>query len=399
VLPPIWLVVVVVALFASVLARDGLLFLVSLTALGAASVSRLWGRYCLARVEYRRRLSQPRAAWGDEVELELEVVNRKALPLAWLEVQEDLPALLAPGRGPVRRSHRPGRSTLTALFSLRWYERVRRRYRIVCLARGDHWLGPTTLRSGDVFGFETRELVVASETNLLVYPRVVAVERLGLPAVDPLGERATRDWLFHDPLRTVGVREYVRGDSQRRIHWGATARTGSLQVKVHEPTTDPRLIVCLNVDTLGEGWWHGYDPDLLELAISTAASVAAWAVEQGRPVGLYANATLSRSAGAIARPASRDPAQLTELLTLLARALPISSLPFDEFLARQRRAFPYGATLVVVTAQATPSTVDALRALRAAGHRISLLQVGDRAAPVRLPGIATRSIAALEALS
>ena len=35
------------------------------------------------------------------------------------------------------------------------------------------------------------------------------------PAVDPLGERATRDWLFQDPLRTVGVREYVRGDSQR----------------------------------------------------------------------------------------------------------------------------------------------------------------------------------------
>ena len=51
---------------------------------------------------------------------------------------------------------------------------------------------------------------------------------------------------------------------------------------MHEPTTETRLIVCLNVDTLGEGWWRGYDPDLLELAISTAASVAAWAVDQGR---------------------------------------------------------------------------------------------------------------------
>jgi uncharacterized protein (DUF58 family) len=399
VLPPVWLILIVAVLLASVLARDGLLFLVSLTALGAAAVSRLWGRHCLARVEYRRRVSQPRAAWGDEVELELEVVNRKALPLAWLEVQEDLPSALAPSRTTVRRSHRSGRSILSVLFTLRWYERVRRRYRIVCLARGDHWIGPTTLRSGDVFGFETREVVVTSETNLLVYPRVVPVGQLGLPAVDPLGERATRDWLFQDPLRTVGVREYVRGDSPRRIHWGATARTGALQVKLLEPTTDPRLIVCLNVDTLGEGWWRGYDPALLELAISTAASVAAWAVEQGRPVGLYANGTLSRSAGAIARPPSRDPAQLTELLTLLARALPISSLPFAEFLSRQRRAFPYGATIVVVTAQATVATVEALRALRAAGHRVSLLHIGDREEPPRLPGIATRTVGALEALS
>jgi uncharacterized protein (DUF58 family) len=226
-----WLLLAVLVLLASVVARDGLLFLLSLTVLAAAGVSRLWGRYCLERVEYRRRLSQPRAAWGDEVDLELEVVNRKALPLAWLEVQEELPAALGPARASVRRSHLSGRSLLTALFTLRWYERVRRRYRVACLARGDHWFGPTVLRSGDVFGFETRERLIATQDRLIVYPRVVPVDRLGLPAADPLGERATRDWLFQDPLRTVGLREYVRGDSQRRIHWGATARTGALQVR------------------------------------------------------------------------------------------------------------------------------------------------------------------------
>ena len=192
------------------------------------------------------------------------------------------------------------------------------------------------------------------------------------------------------------MREYVRGDSLRRVHWAATARTGALQVRVNEPTTDPRLIVCLNIETLGEGWWRGYDPDLLELAISTAASIAAWAVEQGRPVGLYANAALSRSAATIARPPSRDPDQLTELLTLLARALPISTLPFAEFLARQRRAFSYGATLAVVTGPVTAATADALLALRAGGHRVVLIAVGERGEPPRLPGIAVRRVAALE---
>jgi uncharacterized protein (DUF58 family) len=394
-----WLLLAVLVLLASVVARDGLLFLLSLTVLAAAGVSRLWGRYCLERVEYRRRLSQPRAAWGDEVDLELEVVNRKALPLAWLEVQEELPAALGPARASVRRSHLSGRSLLTALFTLRWYERVRRRYRVACLARGDHWFGPTVLRSGDVFGFETRERLIATQDRLIVYPRVVPVDRLGLPAADPLGERATRDWLFQDPLRTVGLREYVRGDSQRRIHWGATARTGALQVKIDEPTTELRLIVCLDVETLGEGWWRGYDPELLELAISTAASVAAWAVEVGRPVGLYGNAIVSRTAGGIALPPSRDPDQLTELLSLLARAMPMSTGPFADMLRRERRSFPYGATLVAVTALLSPATADQLLALRAAGHRVCLLHVGEGADPVRLPGVASRRVASLEALS
>ena len=54
---------------------------------------------------------------------------------------------------------------------------------------------------------------------------------------------------------------------------------------------------------------------------------------------------------------------------------------------------------MVVTAQATASTVDALRALRAVGHRIALLQVGDREPPLRLPGVATTPVSSLEALS
>jgi uncharacterized protein (DUF58 family) len=288
------------------------------------------------------------------------------------------------------------------LLSLRWYERVRRRYRIDCTVRGDHLLGPATLRSGDAFGFETREQVQAGQGSLLVYPRMVPIERLGLPAVDPLGERASRDWLLEDPARTVGVREYVRGDSRRRIHWGATARSGALQVRLYEPSTEVRLVICLNVDTLGDGWWRGYDPELLELSISVAASVAAWAVDEGRQVGLVANAALARSAGSIGLAPGRDPEQLTAILTLLARALPISTVPFGELLARERRGFPYGATLVVVTPRLDARIGEELRALRAAGHRVAVLLTGDRDgrdATRTLPGIVIIRVATLEALT
>ena len=174
-----------------------------------------------------------------------------------------MPTELAP-RGWVTPTHIAGRSLLHLLLALRPYERVRRHYRIRCETRGEHTFGPATLRSGDIFGFATRELRLTEEARLLVYPRVVPIAELGLPTRDPFGDRAVRQWLFQDPLRTVGVRDYAPGDSLRVIHWAATARRQALQVKLHEPTTSYQLILCLKLHTYGEAWWWPtYLPDLL----------------------------------------------------------------------------------------------------------------------------------------
>ena len=59
-----------------------------------------------------------------------------------------------------------------------------------------------------------RELNLTDESYLLVYPKVVPLERLGLPASSPFGDvPVRRQWLFEDPMRTVGVREYRPGDN------------------------------------------------------------------------------------------------------------------------------------------------------------------------------------------
>ena len=259
---------------------------------------------------YERHFSQGRAFFGEEIELTVAVSNRKLLPLAWLEVEDDLPLDLPLVSGQLAVSHKVRRGTLLNLFALRPYERVRRRYRLRCAARGYHAFGPAVVRSGDLFGFARREATLPAEDYLLVYPRVLPLVRLGLPAADPFGDRGLRRWLFEDPLRTVGVREYVPGDSPRRIHWAATARLGELQVKVYEPTTTYRLVVVLNLNTFGEFWWWlGFDRQALELAVTVAASVAAWAVEHGYQVGLLANGNAGLADFKVKVPPSREPRQ------------------------------------------------------------------------------------------
>jgi len=385
--------IVALLLVVSVLLRHGLLFVVALTLLLVAVVSRLWDRYCLAHVDYRRHLNQKRAFFGEEIELTLEIVNRKALPLAWIEIEDEIPRALKPLKGRVSPSYKADRNLLRNLLSLRWYERVRRRYRIRCDVRGYHWFGPAQMRSGDVFGFLTRELTVPGEEYLLVYPRVVPISQLGLPSKDPFGDRKTRQWIFEDPLRTVGVREYVYGDNPRRIHWPATARTQSLQVKLYEPTTTYRLVIFLNLNTYGDfWWWQGYNFDLLELAISTAASVANWAVEQGYQVGLCVNGNARLSDEKVKVPASRDPEQLTRVLEALARVLPFATMPLEALLSMESHELAYGATLVVVTAVLNDQILAELLALEASGHQIALLLIGDHFHDLRLAGISVYRI-------
>jgi uncharacterized protein (DUF58 family) len=375
-----WLYLIGGVLLGSLILREGQLFLVAVILLLVAGVARVWDRYCLVGVGYRRTLGQTRAFFGEDVPLTVEIVNEKALPLAWLEIEDTVPGgntTVLPGHvGP---SHIAGRRLLSMLLSVRWYERVRRHYRVHCAARGFHPFGPATLRTGDVFGLTTREVEIPGEDYLLVYPKIVSLERLGLPASNPFGDvPLRRQWLFEDPMRTFGVREYRPGDSPRRLHWKATARAPgqALQVKQFEPTTTHRLHVVLNVSTSEHNWsWQGYDPELLEAAITTAASVASWGAERGFLTGLAANARLYRSSSAVRIPPSRDPRQLMHVLEALARLVPISTMAAETLVDLEGRELAYGTTVVMVTAVVNQGLVEQLQRLKRAGHRPAMLMI------------------------
>jgi uncharacterized protein (DUF58 family) len=395
----IWFWLIGGVLFIGLLLRAGQLFVIALILLLVATVSYLWERYCLVGLDYRRSLGQQRAFFDEEVPLTVELANEKPLPLAWVEVEDTVPGTgmtLKPEH--VTASHIPGRRLLIMLLSIRWYERVRRRYTVHCGVRGFHAFGPATLRTGDVFGLGTREMTFVREDYLLVYPKIVSLERLGLPAGNPFGDvPLQRQWLFEDPMRTVGVREYRAGDSPRRLHWKATARDPgqALQVKVFEPTTSHRLYVLLNVSTAEQNWsWQGYDPEALEAAITTAASVANWGAERGLLIGLAANANVFHSTAAVRIPPSRDPRQLMHIFEALAKLVPMASMPAETLVELERRDLPYGTTVVLVSTFASDALILQLQRLRRSGHRPVLLLITSSEHPVAaldgLPAYAIR---------
>jgi len=385
-----WLLVLFLLLALGAFLREALLFLFAAASLLVALASWVWQRHCFRGVTYRRMLSQRRAFFDEEIDLVLEVTNRKPLPLPWLEIEDEVPeGLVYPG-ARLASSYKPRRRTLVHLCSPRWYERIRRRYRIRCAQRGLHEFGPATLRAGDLFGMSIQRREEPAVDSLIVYPRIVPLERLGLPVHGPFGDLITPHTLWEDPAYVAGVRGYQAGDPLRRIHWKASARLGSLQVKLLEPTTHARVALFLDMQTLaGHAWWAGYDPLLVELSVIVATSIAAWAAEQKHPVGLYVNGHRFRGEGAstIALPPSEHPEQLQAILEALATIMPVPTLPLADLLAAEAPALPWGTTVLAITPIADPDLLGALVAVRREGRSAGLVLVGTQAPAVAADGM------------
>lgn len=360
--------------------RERSLSLLGFVPLITAGGAWLWARYSLDRVEYTRALSTDRAFSGDQVSMRVSVVNRKLLPLAWLEIEDQMSDRLQSPGSDVMPSGMVGISLLRITTALRWYERVTWHVPIDCPSRGYFTIGPASMRSSDAFGFFQRKLQLDGELAITVYPKIAPLDAIPVPARHLFGDRSIRRHLLTDPSRTIGVRDYRPEDSFRFVHWKATARTQQLQTRIFEPTTAVQFGIFLNLDTF-ERYWEGLDFDRAEGAIITAATIATQAMETGSTVGMYANGIIGGSDQALRIRPGRSPAQLDQILTGLAKLSPIASLNFPQILRAEMTRFPTGSTVVVITAIMTESLRSVLAHLAGRNHEVVVLTVGDVAVP------------------
>ncbi len=339
-------------------------------------LSRLWLQRAGKQLRAERRFVA-RAFPGDEVTVELSVENCGWLPAPWIEVRDSLPVELA--SPPFQR----------AVFGLGPHSRERLRYLLTCRQRGYYAIGPLTLRAGDLFGIHAPLLRDAPTDAMIVYPRVVSLDRLGLPTHSPLAVLQARAPLFEDPARIRGVRPYQLGDSPRRIHWPATAGAGQLLVKQYEPAIARETLICLDLDLEAYPVRQRYDAP--ELAVITAASAANHSiVREGLPAGLAAVAwdPLTERQTHFSLAPRRERAQLMAILEILARVrLTREPAPLADLLRLESMHLAWGATVVVITGEAgVPRLFDTLAYLRRTGFAVAVIAVQSAALPSALLG-------------
>lgn len=386
----VWIYGSAIMLLLGMALRQPALSILAFTTLLTAGGSKLWSRHALNHVVYRRHLSNTRIFRGETIQMTAEIVNHKWLPLPWIEVEDQVSDRIRLRNQELLPSNRPGTTILRLTTSVRWFERVTWSFQLDCPHRGAFVIGPLSLRSGDLFGFFSEQERFEQADQILVYPRIVPLEDLGLPPRHPLGDSRANRQIIADPTRTIGVREYRPEDSFRFINWKATAKLQKTQVKVFEPTVSLQLGIFLNLDTF-ERPWEGIDYSRAESAITAAASLASHSIDERYLVGMYANGVLTGSDQSLRIRPGLGPDQLTSILEGLAKLTPLAATNFQRLLQDEASRFPWGSTIVIVSALMTEHLARMIEELLNDRHHIVLLCVGEIVVPP-LPGLIVHRI-------
>ena len=87
----IWTLMFVLLIIIGVIAGQGLVIGLGAMGLLVGGVSWLWNRLALEDVQYERVVEQTRIFLGEQTRLTISVINRKPLPIARLDIEDDFP--------------------------------------------------------------------------------------------------------------------------------------------------------------------------------------------------------------------------------------------------------------------------------------------------------------------
>lgn len=358
-----WLLLAML-LFVAFLLRVDFIFYILYVCAGVYAWSYWLTPYLLRGLQVQRAFT-PRGFLGEETAVTLHITNPSRLPLAWLEVYESVPLALQTNKGVNEVVTIRGGGTAVFHYTIQGHR------------RGYYRLGPTRVSSGDLFGLVPEQNAYTPPQFFTVYPRLIPLRQLGLPSRLPFGTVASRQRLFEDPARPMGIRAYRSGDPMRQVNWKVSARQwsagdGRLLVKTLEPAISLETAVLLNLHR------PDYAPqnraDRLEWAIEVAASLASALANQRQAVGLLTNgldplqsdgeALFDAENGRLllhppipghaTAPAAPIPprngrAHLMKLLERLARLEGNDDTPFQSWLTTACTPLSWGVTLLIIT--------------------------------------------------
>jgi hypothetical protein len=356
------------------------------------AIARLSSIAWLSGLDCERVVSRDILRQGETTEVEVTVTNRRGFPVPWIFCEDLYPPDFARvGENVCLTILMPGRS-------------IQMRYELTCSRRGYHRIGPIMMESGDLFGLQKRFRTGRSQNYISVLPTVAYIDTFNISSRRPQGPVRITNRIYDDPTRIVGAREYVPGDPLNRIHWKATARTGSLYSKIQEPSSvsGGTLILDLHEDS----FTPERKEERLELAITTTASIAYLLQVSGEQVGMLTNArdaaeiaqydveskevlskyevkdsvvgeTESQSLNPLQTPTLRAPGQAQHIIENLARVIPTTGLTIDKIIMAEFEHLPRDAALLPVVPQVTEQLALTLSSMKLSGFNVSVFLIAN----------------------
>jgi uncharacterized protein (DUF58 family) len=206
----------------------------------------------------------------------LTLKNNSLLPLSMVVVKDETGGLNA-GEGQAGVFHLPPRSQVEFIYDI-WSSR-----------RGLYRLGPLRVGSSDPLGFFPWEIAWNCERLVFVYPTIselLFTSNHGLSG----GPLRSHNPVHLDTTQIRSVRPYEAGDDPRFMHWPASARAGSLQIKEFLRNLVVPFHVVLNLDEAD--YVNRRKSYHLERCVEAAAAFVNLAAQRGFALGFTTNGRL-----------------------------------------------------------------------------------------------------------
>lgn len=311
-----------------------------------------------------------------------EISNIKLLPILWIAI-EDKSGLSSENEKRLI-AWIPGNSTKVFVKQS------------ILDKRGVFTLGPTKVVSGDPFGIFTQTVTFQSNDKLVVIPSYEKLKSFTEPSSSLTGGAAHKSRDTEVSPYAVSIREFYPGDPLRRIDWKSTARLSKLMVKEFEE--DPQAIVWVLLDGNDEVHYRinkqglsetekkqqvlfekferreFYLPeDTFEYAVSFAASICEYYIDNGRSIGFGANCQSS-----IHIAPERGTRQLDKVLEILSSLSVASFTKFPEFLFSQSNLIQKGSSVILLTSNTGTEFIQAIQMLNRRNISIILVSINPK---------------------
>lgn len=366
----------------------------------------LFSRFSFRRLSYRRQFMPSVVNEGDTVTMIETIRNEKLLPLPWIRIEAGISSnLLFGGQSVTRGSAQtdsqsavPDSSALAlqntvqsgarqyhrSIFSLGPYSTVTRRHKVTCPRRGYYHIRSVAVTAGDLLGLgKNRSREIETDSLVVVYPTIIPIDDILNNKNSFTGDIVVRRWIVDDPFMIRGVRDYTGSEPYNRINWKATAKTGELQVHDFDYTSDIRLLILVNIDTSAEQWGAVTDEARAERALSHAASVAQYAIENGVETGFATNARVLGDAETIVYAEPRSGAtQITEIFDTTAKLTLNRVVSFGSLLQNIAARGLSNLDFLLITAYTDELIDRQIDAIRMAGNYVEILSPDAAARPV-----------------
>ncbi|MGM0437763.1 MAG: DUF58 domain-containing protein [Bacillota bacterium] len=370
------LVIIAIIGITSIFTGYYLLFFSSFVVIFLILLAQFWNENIFNKLNIKRDLSKKRGNIGDKIYYEIEIENKKLLPVLGLILKDKVTV----GIDFINDSFSqkvPGNNfdLFQDFFSLKWYEKVNRKYDLIPQKRGYYRFGEGNIFYSGIFGFYKNKLFDNNYCELIVYPKVLNANELRVDLKQLFGSSISEGWVHKDPLNKVGVRPYESTDDIKKINWKSSARHNKLESNVYKPSYDKEVHLFLSTLTT-ENWWEGINSNLLELLIIYAASIANYSLNKGFQIGLYSDGLVKRSASSLKLKPGKGSLHKKTLFSNLAMLQPADRMKFSNILYKEKKNIKNSSTVIVILAIINDDIIKVLNQYRKK-YNLSLIIIGD----------------------